>query len=145
MLHRLRTLMGATPDPLPAFAAARAAALREALGEPERIDRDDDRRHRVDIHVYARRFPDDDRPQRVREILEVDARFVVHRLDLHRCVQDRSRPVRRSGAVRHGALVRRLDEHDPRLFGTPPGTGRDAPEIREAGQDSAPSTPQEPA
>lgn len=62
MLHRLCTLMGATPDPLPAFAAARVAALRDALGEPERIDRDDDRGHRVDIHVYARRFPDDDRP-----------------------------------------------------------------------------------
>ena len=59
MLQRLRTLMGAAPDPLPAFAAARAAALRDALGEPERIDHDDDRRHRVDVHVYARTFPDD--------------------------------------------------------------------------------------
>lgn len=62
LLQRLRTLMGAAPDPLPALAAARAAALRDALGEPERIDHDDDRRHRVDVHVYARTFPGDDRP-----------------------------------------------------------------------------------
>ncbi|WP_139227403.1 MULTISPECIES: suppressor of fused domain protein [unclassified Pseudoxanthomonas] len=56
MLQRLRTLMGAAPDPVPALAAARAAALQAALGEPERIDRDVDRRHRVDVHVYARNF-----------------------------------------------------------------------------------------
>ena len=34
MLQRLRTLMGAAPDPLPALAGARIAALRDALGEP---------------------------------------------------------------------------------------------------------------
>ncbi|HEY1034384.1 MAG TPA: hypothetical protein VGE09_05320, partial [Pseudoxanthomonas sp.] len=56
MLQRLRTLMGAAPDPVPALAAARAAALQAAFGEPERIDRDSDRRHRVDVHVYARNF-----------------------------------------------------------------------------------------
>ncbi|MBD9480593.1 suppressor of fused domain protein [Pseudoxanthomonas sp. PXM02] len=59
MLQRLRTLMGAAPDPLPAFAAARAAALHDALGEPIRVDLDPDRRHRVDVHVYARTFADD--------------------------------------------------------------------------------------
>ena len=57
MLQRLRTLMGAAPDPAPALAAARDAALLAALGEPERIDRDGDRRHRV--HVYARDFAAD--------------------------------------------------------------------------------------
>ena len=46
MLQRLRTLMGAAPDPAPALAAARDAALLAALGEPERIDRDGDRRQR---------------------------------------------------------------------------------------------------
>ncbi len=59
MLQRLRTLMGAAPDPLPALAGARTAALRDALGAPEHIDRDDDRRHRVDVHVYAREFAED--------------------------------------------------------------------------------------
>jgi len=56
MLQRLRTLMGAAPDPLPALAGARIAALRDALGEPGYIDRDGDRQHRVDVHVYAREF-----------------------------------------------------------------------------------------
>jgi hypothetical protein len=60
LLQRLRTLMGAAPDPLPAFVAAREAALRDALGEPERIDHDDDRRHRVDVHIYPRTFPEGD-------------------------------------------------------------------------------------
>jgi len=60
MLQRLRTLMGAAPDPLPALAAARAAALRDAWGEPERIDHDLDRQHRVDVHVYPRAFPEGD-------------------------------------------------------------------------------------
>ena len=59
MLQRLRTLMGAAPDPAPALAAAREAALLAGLGEPERIDRDGDRRHRVDVHVYARDFAAD--------------------------------------------------------------------------------------
>lgn len=62
MLQRLRTLMGAAPDPLPAFAAARVAALHDALGEPEYVDHDDDRRHRVDVHVHARAFPGEDGP-----------------------------------------------------------------------------------
>lgn len=56
MLQRLKTWMGAAPDPLPALAQARADALRDALGEPERIDRDRDAAHRVDIHVFGRNF-----------------------------------------------------------------------------------------
>jgi hypothetical protein len=56
MINRLFSKLRAPAPPLSGLMAARDQAMREALGEPEFVDRDADQNHRVDIYAFGRNF-----------------------------------------------------------------------------------------